>query len=78
MSLSSIVPKPAEYGGSDSATVEGTPEMSETHSKAVVAYPAAAAQVNSQSFLQLAMYPITLKVGFSLSLSLFVDLIISL
>ncbi|BBG94733.1 ATP-binding cassette 14 [Prunus dulcis] len=44
MSLSSIVPKPAEYGGSDSATVEGTPEMSETHSKAVVAYPAAAAQ----------------------------------
>ncbi|CAL8995433.1 unnamed protein product [Prunus brigantina] len=61
MSLSSIVPKPAEYGGNDSATVEGTPEMSETHSKAVVAYPAAAAQVNSQSFLQLTMYPITLK-----------------
>lgn len=46
--------------------MEGLPsaEMSETHSNqnkaAVLAYPAAP-QVNAQSFLQLALYPITLK-----------------
>lgn len=45
--------------------MEGLPsaEMSETHNnKAVLAYPAAP-QVNAQSFLQLALYPITLKVS---------------
>lgn len=51
--------------------MEGLPsaEMSETHNnKAVLAYPAAP-QVNAQSFLQLALYPITLKVSrYSLSI----------
>ncbi|XP_048444160.1 ABC transporter G family member 14 isoform X2 [Pyrus x bretschneideri] len=60
MSLSSIVPKPAEYGGSDSTcatAVEGSPEMpAGTQNKA-----APATQVNSQAFLQLTLYPITLK-----------------
>ncbi|KAL6212688.1 hypothetical protein ACLB2K_017906 [Fragaria x ananassa] len=45
--------------------MEGLPpaEVSETQNNraAVLAYPSAAAQVNAQSFLQLAMYPITLK-----------------
>ncbi|XP_062022522.1 ABC transporter G family member 14 isoform X1 [Rosa rugosa] len=46
--------------------MEGLPqvEVSEIHNNnkaAVLAYPAGAAQVNAQSFLQLAMYPITLK-----------------
>lgn len=52
--------------------MEGLPsaEMSETHNNkaAVLAYPAAP-QVNAQSFLQLALYPITLKVSrYSLSI----------
>lgn len=54
--------------------MEGLPsaEMSETHNNnnkaAVLAYPAAP-QVNAQSCLQLALYPITLKVSrYSLSI----------
>ncbi|CAN6582377.1 hypothetical protein C1H46_006791 [Malus baccata] len=60
MSLSSIVPKPAEYGGSDSTcdtAVEGSPEMPAGNQNKA----APATQVNSQAFLQLTLYPITLK-----------------
>ncbi|KAF3454200.1 hypothetical protein FNV43_RR04647 [Rhamnella rubrinervis] len=57
MPLSCTVPKPEFYSGNQ--TLEGClPEMSEPDNRAVLAYPV---QVNSQSFLQLARYPITLK-----------------
>lgn len=63
MPLSGTVPKPELHSGTTTETIaEGRhlqPEMSETNNSAVLAYPV---QVNSQSFLQLALYPITLKV----------------
>lgn len=64
--------------------MEGLPqaEVSEIHNNnkaAVLAYPAGAAQVNAQSFLQLAMYPITLKVDlYSLYQLLLASIILTL
>ena len=62
--LNCMEPKP-EYGGSD--PMETLPEMSDPQNTAVLAYPV---QANSQSVYQRTMYPITLKVIISLSLSL--------
>lgn len=54
-----IAPRPEENG---EAMVQGLTDMSETQRKSVL--------VNSQPGLQLSMYPITLKVSLSLSLTL--------
>ncbi|XP_010499718.1 PREDICTED: ABC transporter G family member 14-like [Camelina sativa] len=49
-----IAPRPEEDGG---GMVQGLPDMSETQSKSVLAFPI----VTSQPGLQMSMYPITLK-----------------
>ncbi|KAJ8755539.1 hypothetical protein K2173_019337 [Erythroxylum novogranatense] len=56
MSLNCTVPKP-EYD-STAPVVEVPPEMSQPNDRAVLPYPV---QANSQSVLQLSIYPITLK-----------------
>ncbi|XP_011028515.1 PREDICTED: ABC transporter G family member 14-like [Populus euphratica] len=54
MPLSYVVPKPDH----NSAPTEGLPKMPETNNRAVLSYPG---QANSQSVLQLTIYPTTLK-----------------
>jgi hypothetical protein len=50
-----IAPRPEEDGG---VMVQGLPDMSDTQSKSVLAFPT----ITSQPGLQMSMYPITLKV----------------
>jgi hypothetical protein len=56
MPLNYVVPKPDH----NSAPTEGLPRMPETNNRAVLSYPG---QANSQSVLQLTIYPTTLKVS---------------
>lgn len=66
MPQNSIAPK-TEYSNSSNPVEEGPKEMTEPHNSIVLAYPI---QTNEQSLPKLNLYPITLKVSYTLALVL--------